>query len=42
MTIDEIFEIWKKDSDIDLTELDQESIKIPKQIWNINYPISTK
>ena len=30
MTIDEIFEIWKKDSNIDLTELDQESIKIPK------------
>lgn len=30
MTIDEILESWDEDSNIDLTELDKESINIPK------------
>lgn len=30
MTIDEILELWKDDSNIDITELANEAIKIPK------------
>lgn len=30
MTIDEILESWENDSNIDLTELDKESVSIPK------------
>lgn len=30
MTLDEIYDLWNKDSEIDKTELGEESLKIPK------------
>jgi len=41
MTIDEILESWDEDSNIDLTELDKESINIPK-LHHKHYQIYVK